>query len=249
MYCWAGHLFLPGEAHRLAADRVVLAEWVALPVVLHEDPAKVGMPLEAEAHHVPGLSLVPVRGRPDRDDALERLAGVDPDLDAHPRRAVAEREQVVVDREPLRLRLGDPPVALRCDRDPEVRRRVQVAPGPGPVVAGDTPLAPAEVVRRCDVGEEVEPFDVAEVEACLPDPGGVDDERRLAVFVLRLDEPGDAFKRAQEATPRISYAGGTPALIFSCNRMMPSTSASGRGGQPGTWMSTATILSTPWRTV
>ena len=36
-------------------------------------------------------------------------------------------------------------------------------------------------------------------------------------------------------------------MIFSCSRMMPSTSASGRGGQPGTWMSTATILSTPCR--
>jgi len=51
------------------------------------------------------------------------------------------------------------------------------------------------------------------------------------------------------ATGRRSYAGGTPARTASCRRMIPSISASGRGGQPGTWMSTGTILSTPWRIV
>ena len=50
------------------------------------------------------------------------------------------------------------------------------------------------------------------------------------------------------ATPRISYAGGMPALIRSCSRTMPSISASGRGGQPGTYMSTGMILSTPCST-
>ena len=35
-------------------------------------------------------------------------------------------------------------------------------------------------------------------------------------------------------------------MTFSCSRTIPSISASGRGGQPGTWTSTATILSTPW---
>jgi hypothetical protein len=63
-----------------------------------------------------------------------------------------------------------------------------------------------------------------------------------------LDEAGDTLV-GQDATPRISYAGGTPALIFSCSRTIPSTSASGRGGQPGTWMSTGVILSTPCSTV
>jgi len=108
------------------------------------------------------------------------------------------------------------------------------------------PLAPAEVVDGRDVGQEVEALFVAEVRTGLDDAGRIDDERRLPVRVFALDEPGDAFER-QLATPRISYAGGTPPLIFSWRRMMPSTSASGRGGQPGTWMSTATILSTPWR--
>ena len=107
-------------------------------------------------------------------------------------------------------------------------------------------FAPAEVVDGRDVGQEVEALFVAEVRAGLDEASQVDDQRRLAVRLPALDEPGDSLE-GQLATPRISYAGGTPALIFSWRRMMPSTSASGRGGQPGTWMSTATILSTPWR--
>ena len=41
-----GQLFLPREADRLAADRVVLAQRVALPVVRHQDPAEVRVPLD-----------------------------------------------------------------------------------------------------------------------------------------------------------------------------------------------------------
>jgi hypothetical protein len=41
------------------------------------------------------------------------------------------------------------------------------------------------------------------VEAGLCQPGGVDDERGLAVLVALLDEAGDALE-GQEATPRIS---------------------------------------------
>src|SRR6266545_4679867 len=48
------------------------------------------------------------------------------------------------------------------------------------------------------------------------------------------------------ASSRVSFDRGSPFRIFSCSRMMPSMSISGRGGQPGTYMSTGTILSTPW---
>ena len=117
----------------------------------------------------------------------------------------------------------------------------------GADVPGDTGRAPAEVVDARDVDERVVALDVTQVDARLDDPGRVDDERRLAVRLDGLDDAGDG--GAHSATPRISYAGGTPARIFSCRRTMPSISASGRGGQPGTWMSTGTILSTPWSTV
>src|SRR5262249_44773279 len=62
-------LLLAREADGLAADGVVLAQGMALPVVLHEDAAEVGVTLDRDAHQVPRLALVPVRGRPHRDDA------------------------------------------------------------------------------------------------------------------------------------------------------------------------------------
>src|SRR5581483_3427528 len=159
---------------------------------------------------------------------------------ASSRRPLLEPQQVVVHREALRLRLGQARVALRA-------RGVQVAPGGRADVAGHPLLAPAQVVGRGDVGEEAELELVAEVAAGFEQPRGVDDERRLAVGLLRLDEARNSVELGQEATPRISYAGGTPASTFSCRRTIPSRSASGRGGHPGTWMSTATILSTPCR--
>src|SRR5215210_4109390 len=194
---------LAGEPNRLPAHRVTLAQRVALPVVGHQDPAQVRVAREADAHHVPRLSLVPVGGRPDRDDALDRLAVVEPDLDAHTRSAVAQREQVVVEREPLRFRAWNSPVSLRGDGRAERRRRVQVTAAIGPVVAGDSALAPVEVVGRCQVREEVEALDVAEMEARLLDPRGIDDERRLAVLLLALDEARDSLE-GHDATPRIS---------------------------------------------
>jgi hypothetical protein len=114
---------------------------------------------------------------------------------------------VVVDGEAGRLR-------FRCAGEPLRRRLVQVAAGARAVVTGDSLFAPPEVVDRGDVREEVEPLSVAQVEARLDDPRRIDDERRLAIGVLALDKPGYAFER-QLATPRISYAGGTPPLIFS----------------------------------
>src|SRR6187401_2364305 len=211
---------------------------MALPVVLHQDPAEVRVAVEGNAHHVVGLPFVPVGGRPDLDHARHALSVVDPHLDADDL-TPGNLEQVVVDGEAGGLRSRRSRKALRALR-PEIAARG------GAVVAGDLSPAPAEVVDGRDVGEEIEAPLVPEVRARLGHPSGVDDERRLAVRVHTLDEAGHAFE-GQLATPRISYAGGTPATIFSWSRTMPSTSASGRGGQPGTWMSTATILSTPWR--
>ena len=183
------------------------------------------MAVEANPHQVESLALVPVGGGPDRDDARDALPVLEPDLDPDDRRLRADRQQVVVDGEARRLRFRSAGVALCA-------QRVDVAAGGGPVVAGDLALAPAQVVDGRDVGEEVEAFLVTEVDARLDESRRVDDERRLVVRVLAPDQPRDPFE-GQLATPRISYAGGTPALIFSWRRTMPSSSASGRGGQPG----------------
>src|SRR4029450_13883235 len=204
------------------------------------DPGVVGMALEADAEHVPGLPVVPVRRRPDRNDACDGLSVVDPDLHAQPRSAFAQGQQVVVDCEPLRLRPWHARVPLRACCGAEPTGLVEVAARGRPEVAGNSAGAPAQVVDRRDVGEDTKALDLAEVEAGLPQAGRVDYERRLAVLFLGLDEPGYAFV-GQVATPRISYAGGTPAWIFSWRRTIPSSSASGRGGQPGTCMSTGAL--------
>src|SRR5256714_7466277 len=189
-------LLLRGEADRLAADRVVLAQRVPLPVVVHEDPRQVRVALDPDSHQVVGLALVPVRGRPYLDDTRHRLAVVDPHLEAKPRRAGPQREQVVADREALRLELGENLEALR-------RRPVEVAAGGRADVAGDALLPPAEVVRRRDVREEREPLLVAEVKRRLDEPLGLDDHRLLAVRLLLAHVAGHVLP-AQEATPRTS---------------------------------------------
>src|SRR5262249_40404594 len=100
-----------------------------------------------------------------------------------------------------------------------------------------------------DLAQEVEPAFGTEVRARLDEAGRIDDERGLAERLLRLDHSRHACIGAHYATPRIRYAGGTSPPSFSWSGHMPSMRASGRGGQPGTWMSTGTILSTPCSTV
>jgi hypothetical protein len=213
---------------------------MALPIVLHQDADEVRVAIEPDAHQVPRLALVPVGGGPDRYDAGHRLAVIEPHLNSDARAAVPQCQQVVVEREAPGLRLGELGETLRA-------RDVQIPTVGRADVPGYAALTPAEIVGRGDVREEVEAELLAEVLARLDEALPLDDERRLAVRLPRLDESRDVAV-CQLATPRISYAGGRPACTFSCSRMIPSISASGRGGQPGTWMSTATILSTPWST-
>src|ERR1700745_2915022 len=79
------------EAHGLAALRIVLAQRMAFPVVLHDQALQVGMAVEANAHQVELLALVPVRRRPHRYDARHVVAVVDPHLEAHALRRLAQR--------------------------------------------------------------------------------------------------------------------------------------------------------------
>ena len=101
-------------------------------------------------------------------------------------------------------------------------------------VAGDALGAPAEVVGRDDVDAHVEAEPVARVLARLADALALD-RHGLHVRARALrDEAGQFAPRAHSATPRRSYPGGTPAWCASWRRMIPSISASGRGGQKGT---------------
>src|SRR5689334_1602234 len=90
-------LLLPREPDGRAADRVILAQGVTLPVVLHQDPGQVGMAAEDDPEHVPRLALEPVGGRPDGDDRVDLLAVVQPGLHADADGIIGEPEEVVVD--------------------------------------------------------------------------------------------------------------------------------------------------------
>src|SRR4029077_14976662 len=170
------------------------------------------------------------------------LALVDPALEPYARRSLPQRQQVVADGESLRLELGQRLEPLR-------HRMNQVAAAGGPDVAREADVGPAEVVCRDEVDAHVE----AELVACV---------LARPADLLRLDRHGrhlgavpvgDIARHPRPvrhvATPLRSYAGGTPAMCASCRRMIPSISASGRGGQKGTEMSTGTMRSTPCRIV
>ncbi len=126
------------------------------------------------------------------------VAVVEPDLHAHARGLVVDPEQVVGDREALRLRVGRASPALRAGGE-------DVAPVGCADVPGHAGLAPTEVIGRGEVDELVEAELVAQVDACLGEPGRVDDERRLPVRLALLDETGNGVVRrhAYSATPRI----------------------------------------------
>src|SRR5438105_15266056 len=57
-------LLLLREADGLTADRIVLAQRVALPVVVHQDPAQVRVPRDLDPHQVERLALLPLGCRP-----------------------------------------------------------------------------------------------------------------------------------------------------------------------------------------
>ena len=80
---------------RDAAERVVLALRVALPVVRHLDPGQRGMAVEDDAEEVPGLPLVPVAGRVHADQRGNVRVGVRrADLQPHPA-VVGDRQHVI----------------------------------------------------------------------------------------------------------------------------------------------------------
>ncbi len=143
---------------------------------------------DVDAEHVVGLALVPVGGRPDLDHAGHGLAVVDPGLHADAAAVGDDRQEVVVEREPLRL-------AGRQRLQPLRHRCVQVTAGAGADVAGHALPAPAQVVDRGDVREEVVAQGVAQVQPGGNELGRLDDDRCLAVRLVDLDEAGNRLER------------------------------------------------------
>src|SRR5438093_2350423 len=84
LQCDLERLGRPGG--HLDLDRIVLAQRIALPVLRHQQPSRIGVSVEDDAEEIPDFALEPVRSGPDtayRRDV--RVAAGDLDLDSHAR--------------------------------------------------------------------------------------------------------------------------------------------------------------------
>src|SRR5580704_13365379 len=70
------------ELHRDPPDAVVLAEWVTLPVVRHENPREIRVAFEEDAEHVEGLALHRLCTRVEIPQRIDRRVGLW-DLDSY----------------------------------------------------------------------------------------------------------------------------------------------------------------------
>src|SRR5262245_57598726 len=205
----------------------VLAQRMTGPILGHQDAAQVGVALEGDAEQVEDLPLLPV--------------GVAPDL-AH------RRHHRVVAR---RVGFEDEPVAMRVREE----------------MIDDLDDVPFRVVHPRLVREAVEAQRriVAQEARDLGDLGGRHHYARVVARAGQLAdgvaEAGaqlrvDAGRVLRRHGPRYARRPAGSVLrtsqrsccIFSWSFMSPSMSASGRGGQPGTYTSTGITRSTPSHT-
>src|SRR5579859_4626895 len=225
---FSGH----GEIHGLAAERLGSSEWVALPVVGEHDPPQVRVALKLDAKQVKDLALVPIGGRYERGDARRLTIGAR--FEPQPR-VVFQRVEQIHQFEPLFAReaidsreIDETVVAQRLARAPHAFGQIgQGHPHGGDAVGGQGDNA------RLEDGLHVQTrgHQLAVVPEGLAEGGSAS-----AVWTM----PTPAPVRAPWRALRLSSAMRSLSLISE------SSSASGVGGQPGTYTSTGTILSTPW---
>src|SRR6266542_3834398 len=173
-----------------------------------------------------------------------RVLEADPDLEPQPQ-VVVHRVEVVVDREPVRAVRVVGPRQVR--EHPEPRGGVVAQPG-GDLdqvlaVQLDGDLAAVADHVLDGLGEAV----------TQPGQHGLDGVRRrhhasTVSWSTGARPTGAPPRGSPDPSARISFERDSPLRILACSLMIPSISISGRGGQPGTYMSTGTIWSTPCTT-
>src|SRR5664280_122562 len=223
---------------------VVLAQRVADEVVLEQDAAQVGMPEVLDPDHVPSLALMPVRGRPDTGH------GVDLGL-----RARQLHVQLEVRVRLPRVHVVDAlDVAHLVHAGDEVERLVADL---GVALEASREILEHALVAACHDRVRLLHAHVPQLVAEVGDQAGGD-----RVHLHRVGADLESHAQLSSAGAGASTAtAGTPAAIagFSatnrcccilpCSSSSPWKSASGRGGQPGMYTSTGTILSTPLTTL
>ena len=232
-----------GEQDRLAADREVAPLRVALVVLGHQDPAQVRVAVEDHAEHVVDLALLVVGGRP-----LGRHARHVRVVDRH-----ARLDRDAVDRRSCRAaRSGRRGAAPRGSSRRRARRR-----GSGSPCRAGARASPARTRR------------VTSSDGLVAEEDGVEDAVRVALAQLLGDQleagrvrhscascrrrnadgwPASVGPRLDDLLGAAAAVARAPALVGVAQDLVrslriPCMSASGRGGQPGTWMSTGMNLS------
>ena len=242
--------------HDAGDEGEVLAHRVPLEVARQVDVAQAGVALEGEAEHLPALALVPVGAVVDGTQlgTVEVVAGdvgLDDDVAcwsatfttrAKTWKRVSPPATPVHDRRrgrPARARRHAVVLVAAVGRGQPVDGRQEVEPAHAEVVAGDLAGgAPGvggdphpEGVAHGDVGVD---DGVAELgrEAVAEGLAGL--VARLGRGLGRLVVGGG--RRCQVTTIGSPFqrSAGSSVRMRSCRSTMPSSRASGRGGQPGT---------------
>ena len=235
--------------HLRGPSRMVLPERMPLPGGGHENPPQMGMPVEADAEHVPHFTFVPVGRRPQINYAGKRKV-VFPKRRLDPYVFIPVIGEEMVDNGKIALGL-----ALAVGTDPLVDRSEVIE---HPVWRGDLRLQKAEdrkgllarrpyrryiVLRRLrdDVLITEPALDVLEYGVAFVHPCP------QISHLVRRGKVGEAFSQVSLLVPErgLSPLSTTwdPAIqlsgLFSLptafrRRRSPSRNASGRGGHPGT---------------
>src|SRR5206468_12288561 len=212
----------------------------------HEDAAQIGMTAESDPEHVVRLPLQPVGAPPQRHDGVDGQVPARVEFDLDPQLGAAREGSQLVDQLERSLAVA---VLDRRHIDQVIVALLRRFPQPGHRVE-------QTFARNVDdgVAARLEPAAdrVAEGRAQGVD-GGVHAERNWWTELPNGSEISSICSggsRRPRSSSGCSSRRGTRSnsdspLIFLCSRSTPYNSPSGRGGHPGTYTSTGTIVSTP----
>src|SRR5580704_14246336 len=242
-----------------AVGRIGPLEGMPLELRVHEDSPQVGMPAKTNAAHVPRLALEPVHAGPNRGHAVElgpvRVFIPDASLETNP---MPQRHRVKMhhDLEPrCSSRIVD---RAKIDGHVEIERRVFAQEGAHalPLARLDHRGLVAEARVRLEDGGAKTLLQLLEDSLAheVP-PFAIRSALASSSLIAGRRSRGSAAERRRWTRSSALCAGSNRGLttpgrrsfraILSCSSIRPSSTASGRGGQPGMYTSTGMILSMP----
>ena len=205
-------------------EHVVLAQRIADPVVRQQDVARIGVAGEGDAEHLGALALVPLRGAVDRHACVGSAGAA-----LGSRHLIARRWRCAIESSwTLIQRFGS-----SC-RGSVAVRSIEQLEAPGARRRGRRSRNCGELLR---LDQHERPRRRGPCPSCPPDSARAARRRRAspvrAMTRRRSWMPWKSMRVGPE--PQAVRAGlriTEELRIFSCSFISPSSSASGRGGQP-----------------